>query len=46
VELNWTPWVRKWEPGSTHPFNARQFFLSNLGMDSDTQPGASHYLWP
>lgn len=46
VELSWTPWVRKWEPGSTHPFNARQFSLLNLGMDSDTQPGASHYLWP
>jgi len=46
VELNWTPWVRKWEPTSSHPFNARQFALSNLGMDSDTQPGASHYLWP
>lgn len=46
VELNWTPWVRKWEPGSAHPFNPRQFLLSNLGMDSDTQPGASHYLWP
>jgi len=46
VELNWTPWVRKWEPGSNHPFNPRQFALSNLGMDSDTQPGASHYLWP
>jgi hypothetical protein len=46
VELTWTPWVRKWEPGSPHPFNPRQFSLANLGMDSDTQPGASHYLWP
>jgi hypothetical protein len=46
VELTWTPWVRKWEPGSAHPFNPRQFSLANLGMDSDTQPGASHYLWP
>jgi hypothetical protein len=46
VELNWTPWVRKWGPGSARAFNPRQFSLSNLGMDSDTQPGASHYLWP
>jgi hypothetical protein len=46
VELSWTPWVRKWEPGSARPFNPRQFAMSNLGMDSDTQPGASHYLWP
>ncbi len=46
VELNWTPWVRKWTPGSARPFNARQFSLANLGQDSDTQPGASHYLWP
>ena len=46
VELNWTPYIRQWEPDSTHPFNARQFSLANLGMDADTQPGASHYLWP
>jgi hypothetical protein len=46
VELSWTPWVRKWEPGSNHPFNPRQFALNNLGMDTDTQPGASQYLWP
>jgi len=46
VELNWTPYIRQWEPGSSHPFNPRQFSLGNLNMDADTQPGASHYLWP
>jgi hypothetical protein len=42
--LNWTPWVRKWDP--SRPFNPRQFFIANLTPDSDTQPGASSYLSP
>jgi hypothetical protein len=46
VELTWTPYIRQWEPGSAHPFNPRQFSLTNMGMDADTQPGARHYLWP
>jgi hypothetical protein len=46
LQLSWTPWVRKWGPGSRRPFNPRQFFSANLQPDSDTQPGASHYLWP
>ncbi|HYH95420.1 putative Ig domain-containing protein [Hyalangium sp.] len=46
VELTWTPYIRQWEPNSARLFNPRQFSLSNLGHDADTQPGASHYLWP
>ncbi len=44
--LSWTPWVRKWEPGSHRPFNPRQFQIENLVPDADTQPGARLYLWP
>ena len=46
LELSWTPWVKQWEPTSPQPFNPRQFSLANLGLDADTQPGASHYFWP
>jgi hypothetical protein len=46
VGLSWTPYIRQWEPTSARLFNPRQFSLSNLGHDADTQPGASHYLWP
>jgi len=42
----WTPWVRKWEPASATPFNPNQYLLRNLRNESDTQPGAHHYLWP
>lgn len=46
LTLMWTPWVRKWEPSASRPFNARHFYMSNLGADADTQPGAHQYLWP
>jgi hypothetical protein len=47
LTLNWTPWVKRWDPGSPHAFHPRQFSLaSNLRVDSDTQPGAHLYQWP
>ncbi len=47
LTLSWTPWVRKWDLRAIRgPFNPRDFYLSNIGSDADTQPGAHLYLWP
>jgi hypothetical protein len=46
VMSTWNPWVKKWEPTSSTPFNPNQYFLGMLGNDSETQQGAHHYQWP
>jgi hypothetical protein len=46
MALNWSPWVKKWEPDSSRPFNPSQFSLQNLGFDTETQAGPRGYLWP
>jgi hypothetical protein len=46
VMRTWNPWVMKWEPSSSTPFNPNQYFLNMLGQDTETQPGAHHYQWP